>query len=99
MLWIGEPGSLVGPWAVPAERLGDRLGRSRDDLRSGRLMNAAAPVIETLGLAKDFGSTRALDGLVLGPHPRTEPIRTHRDIAVLRLPAEARRAGSRHGSV
>jgi ABC-2 type transport system ATP-binding protein len=65
MLWIGEPGSLVGPWAMPAERPGDRLGRSRDDRRSGRLMNAAAPVIETLGLAKDFGRTRALDGLDL----------------------------------
>jgi hypothetical protein len=34
MLWIGEPGRLVGPWAMPAERPGDRLGRLRDDLRS-----------------------------------------------------------------
>jgi len=57
------------------------------------------PVNETLGLAKDFGSTRAFDGLVFGPHPRTGPVPTHRDIAVLRLPSEARRAGSRHGSV
>jgi ABC-type multidrug transport system fused ATPase/permease subunit len=60
MLWIGEPGSLVGPWAMPAERPGDRLGRSRDDLRSGRLMNAAKkPVVESFGLVKDFARTRA----------------------------------------
>jgi hypothetical protein len=26
MLWIGEPGSLVGPWALPAERLGTATG-------------------------------------------------------------------------
>jgi hypothetical protein len=26
MLWIGEPGSLVGPRAMPTERPGDRLG-------------------------------------------------------------------------
>lgn len=31
----GEPGSLVGPWAMPAERLGDRLGRTHNGLRSG----------------------------------------------------------------
>lgn len=66
MLWIGEPGSLVGPRVMPAERPGDRLGRSRDDLRDGQTMNAAShPVIETAGLVKVFGRTRALDGLDL----------------------------------
>ena len=101
-------------------------------------MSAVTPVIETLGLAKDFGKTPALDGLnlsvaageihgFLGPNgagkstrlrillglirptagtirvfgldPWTHPVRTHRDIAVLRLPAVPRRASSRHGSV